>query len=113
MLRPFRTALFRRVGVVEAEAHDLARIGQGVQQPAFGKRPVHGRRRAGQAACQAVIEPAGDHLRLAADARVNLADGGTTVGRVYGGLDFHFTEKLGVVTRVGAGPGGRSDGCRL
>lgn len=49
-----------------------------------------------------VIEPAGDHLRLGADARVNLADGGTTVGRVYGGLDFHFTPKLGVATHVGA-----------
>jgi hypothetical protein len=49
-----------------------------------------------------VIEPAGDHLRLAADARVNLADRGTTVGRVYGGLDFHFTEKLGVASHVGA-----------
>jgi hypothetical protein len=48
-----------------------------------------------------VIEPAGDHLRLAADARVDLADGGTTVGRVYGGLDFHFTDKLGVATHVG------------
>lgn len=49
-----------------------------------------------------VIEPAGDHLRLAADARVNLADVGTTVGRVYGGLDFHFTQKLGTATHVGA-----------
>lgn len=49
-----------------------------------------------------VIEPAGDHLRLAADARVNLADGGTTVGRIYGGLDFHFTEQLGVATHLGA-----------
>ena len=49
-----------------------------------------------------VIEPAGDHLRLAADARVNLADGTTTVGRVWGALDFHFTDTLGVATHLGA-----------
>jgi hypothetical protein len=49
-----------------------------------------------------VIEPAGDHLRLAADARVNLADGTTTVGRVWGALDFHFTETLGAATHLGA-----------
>lgn len=36
-----------------------------------------------------VIAPAGDHLRLSADARVTIADGGSmTVGRVWGGLDF-------------------------
>ena len=49
-----------------------------------------------------VIEPAVDHLKLAADARVRLADGGTTVGRVYGGLEFRFTDKLGVAAHVGA-----------
>ena len=36
-----------------------------------------------------VIAPDGDHLRLSADARVTIADGATTtVGRVWGGLDF-------------------------
>jgi hypothetical protein len=36
-----------------------------------------------------VIAPAGDHLRLSADARVTIADGtSTTIGRVWGGLDF-------------------------
>ncbi|CAN5317335.1 hypothetical protein BH11MYX1_BH11MYX1_18300 [soil metagenome] len=38
-----------------------------------------------------VISPASDHLELAADARVNLADGGTTVGRVFGSLQFRFS----------------------
>lgn len=38
-----------------------------------------------------VLAPAGDHLRLSADARVTIADGGsTTTGRVWGGLDFQL-----------------------
>lgn len=41
-----------------------------------------------------VISPAGDHLRLAADARVNLDDHGLTVGRVYGAVDFRFGQNL-------------------
>jgi hypothetical protein len=49
-----------------------------------------------------VIEPAGDHLRLAADARVHLSDGGLTVGRVYGALDFHFAANLAPAVRLGA-----------
>ena len=38
-----------------------------------------------------VIAPAGDHLRMSADARVTIADGAsTTIGRVWGGLDFRL-----------------------
>ncbi len=38
-----------------------------------------------------VIAPIGDHLRLSADARVTIVDGPTTtIGRVWGGLDFTF-----------------------
>lgn len=45
-----------------------------------------------------VIAPAGDHLRLSADARVAIADGATTtIGRVWGGLDF----KLGAAAAHG------------
>ena len=47
-----------------------------------------------------VIEPAGDHLRLSADARVTLSDGGLTIGRVFGSVDFTFTAKLGVVPKL-------------
>ena len=39
-----------------------------------------------------VIEPAGNHLRLSADARVKLTDGGVTVGRMFGSVDFNFTD---------------------
>jgi len=49
-----------------------------------------------------VISAAGDHLRLAADARVNLSDGGLTVGRVYGALDFHFAANLAPTVTLGA-----------
>lgn len=49
-----------------------------------------------------VIAPAGDHLRLAADARVNLSDGGLTVGRVYGALDLRFAANLAPAVTLGA-----------
>ncbi|MEO8550197.1 MAG: hypothetical protein ABI678_09485, partial [Kofleriaceae bacterium] len=49
-----------------------------------------------------VISPAGDHLRLAADARVNLDDHGLTVGRVYGALDFRFAHDLTSTVKLGA-----------
>ncbi len=49
-----------------------------------------------------VIEPAGDHLRLAAEARVGLTDGATTVGRVYGALDFRFAPQLATSVKLGA-----------
>lgn len=48
-----------------------------------------------------VISPAGDHLELAADARVTLADRGTTVGRVFGSLQFRFAG-MKAVTKLGA-----------
>ncbi|HEY0254885.1 MAG TPA: hypothetical protein VGC41_25340, partial [Kofleriaceae bacterium] len=43
-----------------------------------------------------IIEPGptGDHLRLAADARVTLADGANVTGRVYGAVDFRFAPTL-------------------
>jgi hypothetical protein len=47
-----------------------------------------------------VIEPAGDHLRLSAEARVALTDGAVTVARVFGSVDFNFTAGLGVVPRL-------------
>ncbi|MFT3694288.1 MAG: hypothetical protein QM831_14170 [Kofleriaceae bacterium] len=37
-----------------------------------------------------IIEPAGDHLKLAADARVTLHDGADVIGRVFGSVDFRF-----------------------
>ena len=52
-----------------------------------------------------VISPAGDHLELAADARVNLSDGGTTtVGRVFGSLELRFggTQAESTTTKIGA-----------
>jgi hypothetical protein len=49
-----------------------------------------------------VISRAGDHLRLAADARVNLSDGGVTVGRVYGALDLRFAANLAPAVSLGA-----------
>ncbi len=52
-----------------------------------------------------VIAPAGDHLELAADARVNLSDGGlTTVGRVFGSLQLRFagTQARTTTTKLGA-----------
>jgi len=42
-----------------------------------------------------VLAPRGDHLRLAADARVAITDGTrTTVGRVWGGLDFRLGREV-------------------
>ncbi|MEP6860069.1 MAG: hypothetical protein ABJE66_05580 [Deltaproteobacteria bacterium] len=49
-----------------------------------------------------VISRAGDHLRLAADARVNLSDGGLTVARVYGALDLRFATNLAPAVTLGA-----------
>lgn len=43
-----------------------------------------------------IIEPAGDHLRLSADGRVTLTDGGAVTGRVFGSVDFRFPLKLSV-----------------
>ena len=37
-----------------------------------------------------VFSPAGDHLELTADARVTLADRGTTIGRLFGQLQLRF-----------------------
>ncbi len=47
-----------------------------------------------------VIAPAGDHLELAADARVTLTDGGSTIGRVFGSLQFRFAG-LRALTTIG------------
>jgi hypothetical protein len=42
-----------------------------------------------------VIEPAGDHLRLAADARLQIRDGALeTTGRVFGAVDLRFPATL-------------------
>ena len=49
-----------------------------------------------------VVEPAGDHLRLAADARVNLDDHGLTVGRVYGALELRVARDLTSTVKLGA-----------
>lgn len=44
-----------------------------------------------------VVTPAGGKLHLAADARINIADGATTtVGRLYGALDFAFPSSVDV-----------------
>ncbi len=67
-----------------------------------------------------VIAPAGDHLRMSADARVTIVDGpSTTVGRVWGGLDFTLgadaahgdarDTKGGSATRAGSGSDGMPD----
>ena len=49
-----------------------------------------------------VISRAGDHLRLGADARVDLGDGGITVGRIYGALDLRFAANLAPAVSLGA-----------
>jgi len=49
-----------------------------------------------------VITREGDHLRLAADARVNLSDGGLTVGRVYGAVDLRLAANLAPAVSLGA-----------
>jgi hypothetical protein len=42
-----------------------------------------------------VLEPAGDHLRLAADARIAIRDGdATTTGRVFGALELRFPASI-------------------
>jgi len=54
-----------------------------------------------------VIEPAGDHLRLAADARVAIGEDPldarrVTLGRVYGALDFRIGDRLALDVKLGA-----------
>jgi hypothetical protein len=58
-----------------------------------------------------VIAPAGDHLRLSADARVTIADGTSmTVGRVWGGLDFKLGADRRGADRAHGGAGATGDG---
>ena len=49
-----------------------------------------------------VITREGDHLQLAADARVSLSDGGLTVGRVYGAVDLRLAANLAPAVTLGA-----------